>query len=231
MRYRLRTLLIVLVIGPPTGAPPLLAQKQPGSDGRYWQEILSLMPNDAVGTGQTPNGLRPMLDPDLNVLYVVWRKRPDVAQSGWRGPQLMGQGSELTWFGHRTGAGPREAARISFEQNGVPHYLSVVNARTKPELTLTDERDKASLWSLTSEKAWIRKSRDTSDESDSENTIGYIRLAGLPDVELWLSLSPKPILQTRRDGERTETLEYRVLTISAKKEYRFHYERQWIGGR
>ena len=96
----------------------------------------------------------------------------------------------------------------------VQRYLSVVNARTKPELTFTEEREKASLWSLTSEKAWIRKSRDTSDESDSENTIGYIRWAGLPDVELWLSLSPE-----------------RVLTISPKKEYRFHYERQWIGGK
>ena len=113
-RSCLRTLLIVLALGPPTGAPPLLAQKQTGSDGRYWRESLSLMPDDGAETRQTSDGLRPMLDPDLNVLYVIWRKRPDVVQSGWGGPQLMGQDSELTWFGHRTGDGPKEAAHIPF---------------------------------------------------------------------------------------------------------------------
>src|SRR4051812_4934855 len=112
MRFRLRTLLIVLAIGPPVVAPPLLAQKETGSDGRYWTERLSLMPDD--GREQTSNGLKPMFDPDLNVLHVVWRKRPDVAPTGWGGPQLIGQNSELTWFGHRTGDGPREAAPISF---------------------------------------------------------------------------------------------------------------------
>lgn len=214
-------------------------QKQIGPDGRYWTEHLCLLPDDEVGGGQTSNGLRPMFDPDMNGLYVRWRKRPDVAPRGWGGPQLLGQDSELTWFGHRTGDGPREALRISFGTSSfggtrVPHYLSVVNARTKPELTFTKLRDGASLWSLIAEKAWIDKSRDTSDESDAENMIGYIRLESVPDVELWLSLSPQPILQTRPTGlrvERTETVECRVLTISPKKEYRFHYERQWIGGK
>ena len=76
--------------------------------------------------------------------------------------------------------------------------------------------------------------RDITDETDAENTIGYIRLAGVPDVELWLTLSPKPILQSQRGwlpGGKTETLECRVLTVGPKKEYQFHYHRQWVGGK
>ena len=153
----------------PASRPPMSPEEQTGSDGIYWPERLSLVVNEAAAPGHASKRLEPMLDPQLDVLYVLWRKRPDVAQSGWGGPQLVGQDSELTWFGHRTGDRPGKPATISFGVNEyepgkaerrVPRYLSVINVKTKPELTLTKDRDKASLWSLSAEKSWIDKSRD-----------------------------------------------------------------------
>jgi hypothetical protein len=217
-------------------AVPLPEHRSP--DGRYWRESLWLVSDDPSGAGQTSSGLLPIPDSDLNVVYVRWRKRPDVVQKGWGGPQLAGREGELTWFGNRTGDGPRGAARIAFGVYGkaatsVQYFLSVVNATTKPQLVLTEDPDKASLWSLTAEKTWSRKGTPD-DGPDSEHTVGYIQVAGVPGVQLWLSLLPEPILQTRRDGlrgEKKETIECRLLTISPKKECRFQYVRDWSGGK
>ena len=212
------------------------------SDGRYWNERLFLMPDDVIGTGEMSNELIPMIDSGLHVIYVLWHKRPDVVQKGWGGPQLAGQDGELTWFGHRTSDGLGEASRISFgvirgkpgkAVTRVPYFLSVTNAETKPQLVLTEDTDKASLWSLTAEKTWSHEGTPD-DGPDSKHAVGYIKLESIPDMQLWLSLSPEPILQTRRDGlrgENKETIESRLLTISSKKEYRFQYVRDWTGGK
>jgi hypothetical protein len=229
----------VIEAPPVAAAPPVpLPEGRRSPDGRYWREALWLQPDRKVDVDQASDGLVPMPDPDLHVVYVIWSKHPEIIEKGWSGPQLARYGGELAWFGNRTGDGPKGAARIAFNVHGkaatsVPYFLSVIEIKTKPQLVLTENSDKASLWSLDVEKSWSNRG-DFKDGPDSEHTVGYIKLAGVPDMQLWLSLSPEPILQTQRDGlrgEKRETIECRLLTISPNKKCRFQYVRQWSGGK
>jgi hypothetical protein len=220
-----------------SAVPP--PREPPGPDGRYWRESLWLAPNGATEVGHHPSGLLlPEPDPDLGIVLFMLRKRPDIIRKGWIGPQPNGRIGELTWFGHRTTERPGKAARISFGVHEskpgtigtVPYFLAVVNANTKPQLVLTADQEAANLWNLTAEKTWVREpERGDDDNYTSEHTVGYIQAAGIPGAPLWLALSPKPILQTYRDGIRgnTETSECSLLTISPKKESLFYYVRDW----
>ena len=212
-------------VSPPAAKP--LAAPPPGRAGRgdryRWEESLAVV-RDA---GRGPNVLLLLLhDSHLEAVYVYFRGRPDVTpKEGWRGPQLIRSGDgELTWFGHHGSDDTRGSARISFG----PYYLSIVDATTAPQLVLTADADKASFWSLATEKTL---SRDPDDESHEERSTGYIQATGVPGVRLWLAISSRPILQTQlqmvgRDM-KDATVECRLLTVSPKKECLFEYVRGW----
>ena len=206
------------------------------------RSVFGWVPDGATGGRQASSGLAPMLDLDLQLVFVFLHTRPEVVQKGWCGPQLTGHSNDdLTWFGHRSSDDAKGAARISFgvdeykpgkAPTKVPYFLSILDAKTKPRLVLTADADKATNWSLAVEKTWSHSEGRPDAESRVEATTGFIQATGIPGVQLWLAISPEPILQTRREsdgrgGEKKETMEYRLLTVSPKKDCRVQYERVW----
>jgi hypothetical protein len=229
---------------PPAASPsPTISTKpQNPPDGRFWDERLGIMQDGVNPMGNNFKGLlSPIPDSNLNVVYIVLRKRPDVVPKVWETLPIGGSyGGKITWFGHQSSDGPRGAARISFgiskwkpgqSFSEVQYYLSVIDGKTKPRLVLTTDVDKASLWSLTAEKTWSYN--DADGEGRVEQTAGYIQLTGVPGVQLWLAISPEPIMGTQgiqagiQGKTREIIMECRLLTVSPKKECLFRYDRFW----
>jgi hypothetical protein len=223
-------------------SPTITTTPQNPPDGRFWDERLGIMHDGANPMGNNFKGLlSPIPDINLNVVYIVLCKRLDVTPKIWDTlPIGGGYGNKITWFGHQSSDGPRGAARISFSVSPrkpgqtlteVQYFLSVIDTKTKPRLVLTTDADKASLWSLTTEKIWSYN--DPDGEGRVEQTAGYIELTGVPGVQLWLAISPEPTMGVQRiqagiQGKIREiVMECRLLTVSPKKECLFRYDRFW----
>ncbi|MEN6449935.1 MAG: hypothetical protein ABFC96_05555 [Thermoguttaceae bacterium] len=200
--------------------------------GRWW-ERLSLVPEDAPPVGDRFKGLQTIqIDPGAGLLYVRVGQGANVARQAWAGPRLISNIYEITWFGHNDQDKPKGAAKLCFEVGGRgtdsrETFLSVADVASSPRLVLTTDPSKANAWKISAEHT-----NSETDKWDQEwyedQTAGYVEVADIPNVRLWLTLSDEPIMQKPLVGAKSrETVEYRAITVSREKKSLFRYTRGW----
>jgi hypothetical protein len=104
------------------------------------------------------------------------------------------------------------------------YFLTVVDHKTAPRLELTTGNSKPTQWTMEP----IRTKDRVDSRAPQIDHWGYIRATDVPGLDLWLGISSEPILKNEppfRKGFRIRVVDYRLLSVSPKKEHVFHFSR------
>jgi hypothetical protein len=110
------------------------------------------------------------------------------------------------------------------------YYLSIVDPKTAPRLELTPDISKANRWTMEP----IRTEDRVKTEAPQIKYWGYIRATDVPGLDLWLGVSSEPILKNEppfRKGFNIKVVDFRQLSVSAKKEHIFRFSRSIPDGK